>query len=346
MTSVSATVPSKVLVVRLGAIGDVVNALVFANALKDSAPETSIGWVVHELAAPLLEGHPSLDRVHVWPRSKGLSGFFQVLQEIRHQAYDLAVDLQRITKSSFLARLSGARRVLGFDCKRAKEMSWLWTRERIPERDSGAHMVDQYLEFACYLAIPNAEPRLDLPSSAHSEEWAEACVGEMGAAPILIHLGATKPANQWSPERSAELAVALRSKLGSPICFTGGSEVRQEGCAALESVRRVSTKPGLYDLIGYTDLRQLIALSARARLWIGGDTGPMHIAAACGTPVVALFGPSDPHRTGPFGKKGRVVRVPPPCSPCNKRHCFQPRHACMEDITIDMVVRAAEATLG
>ncbi len=346
MTPISTNVPRKVLVVRLGAIGDVVNALVFATALKDAAPETSIGWAVHQLAEPLVEGHPALDHVHVWPRARGLDGFCHVLKEIRLQAYDLAVDLQRITKSSLLARLSGAQRVLGFDRKRAKELSWIWTRERIPEGDSVAHMIDQYLEFARYLGIQDPKPRHDLSSAPRAEKWAQDLVGKMGAAPILIDLGATKPANRWSPERVAELAVACRSELDSPVCFTGGLEDRGTARAALEAAYGRSAKLGLYDLIGCTDLKQLIAICARARLWIGCDTGPMHIASACGTPVVALFGPSDPRRTGPFGKVGRVVRVPPPCSPCNQRHCRQPRHACMEDITVGMVLRAAEASVG
>ena len=346
MKPMSTNVPRKVLVVRLGAIGDVVNALVFATALKDAAPETSIGWAVHQLAEPLVEGHSALDRVHVWPRARGLDGFFHVLKEIRRQSYDLAVDLQRITKSSLLARLSGAPRVLGFDRKRAKELSWIWTREQIPEGDSGAHMVDQYLEFARYLGTPEPMPRHDLFSFPSAEKWAQELVSQMGAAPIIIHLGATKPANWWLPERIAELAGACRDELGSPVCLTGGDKDRGIAQAAIEALQKSSPKPGLYDLIGCTDLKQLIAICARARLWIGCDTGPMHIAAACGTPVVALFGPSDPRRTGPFRKDGRIVRVPLPCSPCNQRHCHQPRHACMEDITVGMVLRAAHATVS
>ena len=346
MISMDAKVPRKVLVVRLGAIGDVVNALVFASALKDATPETSIGWAVHQLAEPLVQGHPALDQVHVWPRSEGSKGFCQVLKEIRLQAYDLAVDLQRITKSSLLARLSGARRVVGFDRKRTKELSWIWTRERIPEGDADSHMVDQYLEFARYLGIPNPKPRHDFPSVPRAVKWAQELVGEMGAAPIMIHLGASKPANRWSPQRVAELAVACCSELDSPVCLTGGGEDPGTARAALEAARGLSMQSGLYDLIGCTDLKQLIAISARARLWIGCDTGPMHIAAACGIPVVALFGPSDPRRTGPFGRNGRIVQVAPPLSPHHLRRGRQPRPSRMEDITVETVLRAAEAIVG
>jgi ADP-heptose:LPS heptosyltransferase len=99
-------------------------------------------------------------------------------------------------------------------------------------------------------------------------------------------------------------------------------------------------------LVGETSLRQLCALSARARLFVGCDSGPMHVAAAQGTPVVALFGPADPRRTGPYGAGHRVVRVPPPCAPCNRRTCNQPRHACMEDISVARVLAAARDVLA
>ena len=102
------TLPRKVLVVRLGAIGDVVNATCFATAVKRFAPETEIGWVVHPLAQPLVEGHPSIDRVHVWPRGGGVGGLRAVAKRLRAERYDVAVDLQRIAKSSLLARFSGA----------------------------------------------------------------------------------------------------------------------------------------------------------------------------------------------------------------------------------------------
>ena len=119
--------PETVLVVRLGAIGDVTNALVFAAALKDASPRTRIGWVVHPLAQPLVEANPVVDRVHVWRRGAGPGELVRVLREVRSAGYELAVDLQRLQKSALLARFSGAKRVLGYDRARAKESSWIWT---------------------------------------------------------------------------------------------------------------------------------------------------------------------------------------------------------------------------
>ena len=149
-TQGATTLPSRILLVRLGAIGDVVNALVLATALKEHAPTIRIGWAVHDLALPLVEGHPSVDRVHLWARSSGFSVLLRVVRDLRGENYALAIDLQRTAKSAWLARQSGAPRVLGFDRARCKELSWLLTRERIPASDPRGHMVAQYLEFAIH----------------------------------------------------------------------------------------------------------------------------------------------------------------------------------------------------
>jgi lipopolysaccharide heptosyltransferase II len=335
----AAGVPRRVLVVRLGAIGDVVNALAFASALKQHAPATEIGWVVHPLAAPLVTGHPALDRVHVLERGS-LRRWLALVGELRRARYDLAVDLQRIAKSALLARASGASRVLGFDRARSKELAWLWTRERIPAGDRGAHMLEQYLEFARHLGVPARAPLRQLPRDPAAEACAARWLEELGGPPLVVNVGATKPANRWPPERFGELARALARELGAPVCLTGGPADREAASRAREAAG-----PGLLDLVGRTSLPELVALLARARLWIGCDTGPMHIAAACGTPVVALFGAADERRTGPYGPGHRVVRTTPPCAPCNRRRCPLPRHVCMEDLSVEQVLSAARAAL-
>ena len=337
---------ARVLAVRLGAIGDVANALVFATALRDAAPELHLAWVVHPLAEPLVRDHPAVDRVHVWRRGTGLRGLRSLAAELRRARYDLAVDLQRIAKSALVARLSGAPRVLGADRARTKELSWLLTRERLPPGDPGAHVTALYLEFARYLGARAAEPRHVLPRDPAAEAWAEALVAELGGPPVLVNLGATKPANRWAPERFGRVAAALRAAPGLPVCLTGGPDDEGRARAALAAAGPGS---GVRDLVGRTSLRQLVALLARAALFLGCDTGPMHLAAACRTPVVALFGPADPRRTGPWQPPGaalhRVLQVPPPCAPCGRRRCNQPRHACMEDLEPELVLEAARAHL-
>jgi ADP-heptose:LPS heptosyltransferase len=326
--------PEKLLVVRLGAIGDVVNALVFATAVKDASPRTHIGWAVHPLARPLVDDHPSVDRVHVWPRGAGVSGFRALVREVRAEGYGLAVDLQRLAKSAALARLSGAPRVLGYDRARAKELSWLLTRERIAPGHARAHMVSQYLEFAAHLGLP-AAARHVLPADPVADAWAAARVAAWGTAPLVVHVGASKPENRWAPERHGELAAALADEHGGPVVLTGGPADRPDAARARAAC------PAAHDLAGATDLRQLAALCARARLFVGCDTGPMHLAAAAGCPVVALFGPADPLRTGPFGARARVVREPPAGA---DRGAPLPA-ASMLDVSVAAALRAARELL-
>ncbi len=323
-------VPSRILVVRSGAIGDVVNALVFATAVKAAAPAVHLGWVVHSLSEPLVRDHPSVDRVHVWRRGAGIGGFWKLVQEARAERYDLAVDLQRIAKSALLARFSGAPRVLGFDRARTKEASWLWTNERLVPRPEPAHMVEWYLDFARHLGIEDPRPRHVFPRDDAAEAFADALVRELGERPILVNLGATKPANRWPPERFGELASRLAQEFELPVCLTGGDADRDAERIAIETAGRA---PHVKSLIGKTSLRELAALCARARLVVACDTGPMHIAAACGAPVIALFGPADPRRTGPWDAKGE------------KGHAIVRVSSRMEDITVEHVLEAARAKL-
>jgi ADP-heptose:LPS heptosyltransferase len=322
--------PASILIVRLGAIGDVTNALVLATAIKDAAPQTRIGWAVHPLAAPLVQDHPAVDRVHLWQRGQGFGEWRRVRDEVRSEGYELAVDLQRLFKSALLARASRAPRVLGFDRSRSKEGSWMLTREHIAVGPKRAHMVDQYLEFARHLGLRDARARHVLPTHPEADAWADAQVQALGGAPWILNLGASKPANRWPAERFGQLAGSLAREVEAPVVLTGGKADRDAAEAALAAGGSQAV-----NLAGATSLAQLIALLKRSRLFVGCDTGPMHLAVAQGVPVLALFGPADPARTGPFGDRARVLREPPwelgaPFS-----------SAAMESLSVDRVLEAA-----
>ncbi|MBL8863218.1 MAG: glycosyltransferase family 9 protein [Planctomycetes bacterium] len=328
--------PPELLVVRLGAIGDVVNALTLASALRAWRPELRVGWAVHELAAPLVVGHPDVARVHVWRRGHGLAGFRAVVREIRAARYELALDVQRLAKSSILARLSGARRVVGFDRARCKESSWLWTTERIAPGPRSEHMVEQYLSFARHLGAPAPRAIHRLPSTPEAEARAAQLVARLGGAPVVIGIGASKPVKRWPPERYGALARALVRTAGVPVCFVGGPGDRADA-----QVARATAGPEVHDLVGTTTLVELAALLRRARLFLGGDTGPMHLAVASGSRVVCLFGPGDPRRTGPYGAGHRLVRVVP-----RGADPLGIARARIEDIDVELALAEARAALG
>lgn len=314
--------PSKVCIVKLGAIGDVVNSLPFVHRLRAAWPETHVSWVIAPLAHRLIEGIEGVDEFLVLDlkqRSK-VPGF---VRELRSRRFDLVIDLQRILKSGMLTALSGAPRKLGFDRARCKELSWLLTNEHIPANATPGVTVAQYLEFADHLALPRVEPAWKLPVI----KWE-------GPAPLVsLNIGASKNANLWPAKSWSELARRLADEIDpTRIALTGGPQDRAAADAVL-----AEAPAGLLDTVGKLSLKESAGLIDASHVFVACDTGPLHIAVACATPVVALFGAADPTRTGPFGRPDAVVSHPVDCSPCRKRECFVEGHPCMTKLEVDLV---------
>ena len=313
--------PETICIVKLGAIGDVVNSLPFACRLRAGFPNARILWVIAPLAHALVGEHDAIDEFVVVDVKK-LADWRRLVAKLRSSSIDLAIDLQRILKSGLITRVSGARRRLGFDRARCKEASWLFTNERIPPRAHPGVTVEQYLEFADYLDLPETEPEWRLPH----DRWE-------GPAPrFCLNIGASKSANLWPAERWRELLARLASERG-PIALSGGPADR-----ALAGELMRGAPPGVLDTVGRLSLRETAGLIAASETFIGGDTGPLHIAVALGTPVVALFGAADPTRTGPYRQPDAVVYKPADCSPCRKRDCHVEGHPCMAGIQVDDVL--------
>lgn len=326
---------ARIAVVKLGAIGDAVNALPFVCRLRDALPRARITWVIGEPAHALLAGHRAVDeflvvdvrRVGRWP---------SIARELRARRFELAIDLQRILKSGVLTRLTGAPLRLGFDRARCKEASFLFTNRRIAPNPQAGVTVEQYLEFADHLGLAPSAPRFDLPD----EPWRGPPPPD-GRPRVCVNVGASKPANRWEPARFGELADRLAGELGAEVHLTGGPTDRAAADAALAAAR--SSEP--VDQVGALSLKQSAGLIRSSQLFVGCDTGPLHVAVAVGTPVVALFGAADPRRTGPFRSPESVVSRPAPCSPCRQRVCTVAGHPCMSDVTVRDVFERARALL-
>jgi ADP-heptose:LPS heptosyltransferase len=258
------------------------------------------------------------------------------VRELRARHPELAIDLQRIAKSGLIARASGAPLRLGFDRARCKELSHLFTNRRIAPNPRPGGTVAQYLEFADWLGLAPSPPRYDLPD----EPW-PGPPPRAGRPRVCVNVGASKPANRWPPERFAAVCEGLARELGAELFLTGGPSDR----ASAELVLEKCGAP-LSDQVGKLSLKQSAGLIRSAELFIGCDTGPLHVAVAVGTRVVALFGAADPARTGPFGQPGGVVSRPAPCSPCRRRTCNVSGHPCMDDIQPAAVLERALAVLA
>ncbi len=326
----------RIAIVKLGAIGDVVNTLPFANRLRLGYPDAHITWVIAPLAHALVAGHRAVDHFLVIDPRR-MTRWPSIVRSLRSRRFDLAIDLQRILKSGLITSASGAPIRLGFDRTRCKESSWLFTNAHIPPNPHPGVTVEQYLEFADFLGCPVSNPRSDLPFEAFS-----------AAAPdelrIVVHTGATKPANRWSAEKWSDLCGRLARNLGATLHLTGTPQER----AGIEAIV-VGAGPSPIPMVvhaGDLSLKQTAGLIRSSRLFVGGDTGPLHIAVAVGTPVVALFGAADPERTGPFGQARGVVTHPVPCSPCRRRDCHVEGHPCMRDLDVTLVLERVRERLA
>jgi len=317
-----------ILIVKLGALGDVINTLPLVINLKRHL-EARIHWLVEPLSYPIISDHPYVDKVILFDRHRRRTSLVNVGRQIRAQIFDVTLDLQRIWKSGGFCMLARTRRRIGFDRKRCKEMSWVLPFERIPESDPKSHMACQYLEFAAYLGIRNGDVRWELPLSGEHHFG-------LPKDYVVLNIGATKPANRWTPEGFAGLAHAIHRRYGLASVITGGRE--EMGYA-----RNITAIAGgeVVDLVGKTSVGDLKEVLAGSRFVVSCDTGPMHLAVALGKKVVALFGPSDPRRTGPF--RGQVIQKSLECSPCNLRECGNP--ACMRAITHEDVMERLEGCL-
>jgi heptosyltransferase-1 len=345
--------PRRLLIVRLGSMGDVIHTLPAATALRQAFPEASLGWVIEERWAELLcalpeprsgprsPRRPLVDRVHTvntktWRRSLlSIQTWEQIgagLSELRAQQYDVAVDFQGAVRSALLARWSGASVVYGVAQPRESVASMFYSRQVIAR---GNHIVEQNLSLAEAVAhrrleMPNPEFPYDSDVEKKCEQRLRANAGDF----VLLNPGAGWGAKQWPAERYGYVARRLaEDDLKSLINFGPGEESLVR---AVESASGGSAK-GIP-----CSLTELIALTRRARLFIGGDTGPMHLAAALGIPVVAIFGPTNPARNGPFGTCSIVLRSP--SSPTTHSRRAQADPGIME-ISADEVVDAARKLL-
>jgi lipopolysaccharide heptosyltransferase I len=326
-------------VVRLSSIGDVVHTLPSLAALHRHGWET--GWVVEPPSRVLLEDNPQLGQVVAAPPAKAFAGrtALAAVRSLRAVRYDVALDFQGLWKSAAWARLSGARRVLGFERGARREpASALLLGERVAGA-VGGHVIDKNLALLRPLGIESVGLReFPLPFSPESVARVDSGLRGVGGEVVLLNPGGGWASKLWLAERFGALATGLRGLgLRSLVTWGPGEEALAERVVAASGGAAARSFP--------TTLLDYVEIARRARLVVAADTGPLHLACAVGTPVVALFGPTDPTRNGPFAPEDVVVRRTPPCAPCYSRQCA--RHAgIMDGIEVAEVLAAVERRLA
>jgi lipopolysaccharide heptosyltransferase I len=296
----------RILVVRLSAIGDVIHGLPVLNALREAFPTAFLGWVVEGRAATLLEGHPALDALINVPRGwlKSPRAVWQLRGQLRKLNFDTTIDVQGLTKSAVAAWLSGAPRRIGFDGAKGRELSrWLNT-ELVPS--TATHIVDCNLELLRPLGIESPTVRFELPERAEDRATAERMIRRVGLEKgfVLINPGAGWPSKLWPADRFAAVAQHFGRTwhLPSVVVWAG----KQEQALAHQIV---ANSQGYAWQAPATSLLELASLARRARLFVASDTGPLHLAAAVGTPCVGLFGPMPAERNGPYGPQHIAIQA-------------------------------------
>lgn len=287
-------VPDRVAIVMLTAVGDVVHALPVIRSLRAANPDVHISWVVQPGPMGLVEGHPDVDEFIPFDRKRGWRAFRDLRREMRGRRFDLVIALQDYMKAGVITAILPAPRKLGLDRRRARDLNWLFTTERIAPRPPG-HMQDQYLEYVEHLGIPvHKEWRLG-PTDEERARYADLLPPHDGPTVAMV-IGTSKPAKEWPAERYAELADRIAEELGGRAVLVGGLSAREE--AAAGEIARLAKLPPL-DLRAW-DLRRVVYLLSRADALVSPDTGPLHIGVALNTPSVALMGYTNPKRVGPY----------------------------------------------
>lgn len=329
----------RILIARLSAMGDCILTMPLLCALRDHFPRASLTWVVEQGAAPLLRGHRCLDHLIVLPKGwlKSPRQVWRLRRQLRELRIDVTLDPQGLFRSGAVARLSGAPRRIGFAPPLGRELTpWLNTELVVPQAD---HVVDRQLELLAPLGIKWPRVRFEVPEDeAAAARMDDYLRGQQIERFVVINPGATWDSRLWEMERYGLVAAHLAARGLTPLVTWGGN--RELGWA--ETI--VGASQGTAHLAPPTRLPELAALLRRARLYVGSDTGPMHVAAALGTPCVSLHGPTRWEQSGPYGSIHQPVQEYYQAGTSRERR--RAANDAMRAIQVDTVCRACDEALG
>ncbi len=309
------------------------------SAIRRALPESSLTYVVEEPFRRLVEGNPDLDEVLVVPPHQGLFSFLRFIRRVRRSRYDVAIDFHGGPRASRIAWLSGAALKAGYELKYKRFLYDI----RVPRSRGGRpiHSVENHLNLVRAAGIPAAEPGgpLVLPPPRKEETeriaglWEDRGLAETSV--IVLHVGAGNEFRDWGSQNLAALAGRLAGLPDVRVVLAGSPQDRPRA----EEIRK--TRPtGILSLAGDLSLIELREVIARAALFVGPDSGPMHIAAATRTPIVALFGPNLAAYNAPWRAKVAVIERTLDCRPCKQRNCLTEDFRCLRGITVDEVFAA------
>lgn len=330
--------PSSLCILRLSAIGDVCHAIAAVQAIQKEWPSTKITWIVGKVEAQLIHDLPNIT-VLPFDKKLGFKGMKAIWSQLKDHHFDALVHMQLALRASVLTTGINAKYKVGFNRKRAKEGQWLFTNRKI-EDTASAHVLDSFYSFVEYLGVPKSEPTWNIPLSNDDFAFVNSHIPSENPY-VVISPAASKDERNWLTERYAQLADWLNEQ-GYQVVLCGSPSDREKQLG--EHIESLTQLP-IINLIGKTSLKQLTAVLNKAQVVIAPDSGPAHIATTQNTPVIGLYGHSNPKRTGPYNSLPYVVSV-------YEHHVTQQQNKpiddlkwstrvkgdhIMQDITLDMV---------
>jgi heptosyltransferase I len=344
---------SNILIIRLSSLGDVLMTIPAVRGIRDRFPDAHISWLVEGPVSEFLACQDFIDEVIVFPRSDTMKGLKKgnishaqkamgpFLRNIRKRKYDLIVDFHGIAKSALFSMIARGTRKIGFGDMFAKEKSHLFYHNRINGANKRMHKVDRNMLLANYLGYTNSVPKVTLNTPDNATAYIDNFFRETGNATPLFAVNpfSSKGTDfkRWPMERYAELIARMHHELRERTVIIWGPGEEEEA----RRLKEMSGE-GAY-LACPTNIPQLFALLGKVCIYIGGDTGVMHLATAAGPQVIAIFGPTDFKINGPYGKEHTILREDMPCSPCKNRDCSD--RQCLAPITVDKVFKTVNAVL-
>ncbi len=330
-----------ILLIRLRRIGDVIMTTPAVAALKKSLPHAYLAYIVEEPYRRLIEGNPHLDRVFILPPQQGFFSFLRFIQKLRHEKYDLLIDFHGGPRASRIALFSRARLKIGYELK-YKDFFYHIRLPRSPRQGGHFHSVENHLNLvrAAGIAVSDSPP-LELPEALPEEKkrienfWRQNDLDKTKA--VVLHIGAGNIFRDWGAKNLAALADLLAQTPAVKIILVGAPSTSDKSREAeiLSLARRTPIS-----LVGRLNLIELRELLSRASLFVGPDSGPMHIAAAARTPIVALFGPTLPENFSPWQAQATVIAKDLDCRPCKQRRCPTGDFRCIRTIQPEEVYAA------
>jgi lipopolysaccharide heptosyltransferase II len=326
----------KILIVQPSRIGDIIFSLPTLAAIKQKYPHARISWIVDERCYEILDGNPLLEKIFVWNRKqKSIKYYIDLMKSLRKQKFDLSIDLHGLAKSAMLVKLAGAKFKLGSSSTNGmREFSWLFSKEI--KSNGNHHCVERHFKVAKYLDCSDEiNYPIHIPEESFRSVRNKLLKENVNLEKIIgMHAGGGWLSRRWGASKYASLAKMVKVELDADIILIGGKE---GGISEKGLNEEIISESGVYiiDMTGKFTLKELCAFLQMCKVFVGNEAGPMHIATALNIQSVAILGPTDAKRTGPYNGNTKIIQHKMECQPCRNRNCINPK--CMQAVTIDDV---------